>query len=256
MQPMVKAVVIGGEGRMGRLLRAGLSVAGAEVTSLDKPLRTAEIHEALREVDLVLLSVPITALDEVLETIRPALCPPTVLADICSVKVMPMRKMLQAYHGPVVGTHPLFGPEPGQEDALRVALCPGRGMEGPALLEPLFAASGFSTFRTTAETHDKAMAYIQGLNFVTTISYLSCLPEEKEIEGFLTPSFRRRIDSARKMLLEDAGLFSALFEQNPYSADSVRGFRSFLNIAAGGDLELVAQRALGWWREHLAPEDK
>jgi prephenate dehydrogenase len=250
MQP-VRAVVIGGQGRMGRYLCSALGGAGAHVASLDKPLQAGEVHRTLRAADLVLLSVPITSLDDVLQAILPALRPPTVLADICSVKVMPLRKMLQAYDGPVVGTHPLFGPEPGQEDALRVALCPGRDEEGLTLLERLFAASGCSTFRTTAETHDKAMAYIQGLNFVTTISYLSCLPEEKEIESFLTPSFRRRIDSARKMLVEDAQLFSALFEENPYSADCVRGFRSFLNIAAGGDLELVAQRALLWWREHL-----
>jgi prephenate dehydrogenase len=237
---------------MGGLLMKALARGGARVSSLDKPLRADLVRERLRAVDLVVLSVPITALDEVLETIRPALHPPTVLADICSVKVIPLRKMLRAYHGPVVGTHPLFGPDPGEEDALRVAVCPGRGTEGLALVEPLLAASGFSPFRTTAEVHDKAMAYIQGLNFVTTVSYLSCLPEEQEIDMFLTPSFRRRIDSARKMLLEDAQLFSALFEENPFSADSVRGFRSFLNIAAGGDLELVAQRALWWWQEHLA----
>ena len=45
-----------------------------------------------------------------------------ILCDVCSVKVNPLAQMLEAYDGPVVGTHPLFGPEPKPEDPLRVAV--------------------------------------------------------------------------------------------------------------------------------------
>ena len=55
------------------------------------------------------------------------------------------------------------------------------------------------------------------------------------------------------MLTRDAELFSNLFEANPYSQESVRMFRSVLNVAAGGDIELLAERAAWWWR---AEEDE
>jgi prephenate dehydrogenase len=236
---------------MGLMLRDALGPVADEVLSLEKPLDRDTLGQTLGTAEVVILAVPITALDEVLDEIVPVLAQGAVLADICSVKLMPLDKMLGAYEGPVVGTHPLFGPNPSPEDALRVAICPGRGDAGLAMVEGIFGRAGFSTFRTTAEAHDKAMAFIQGLNFVTTVSYLSCLPGEKEIERFLTPSFRRRMDSARKMLVEDAPMFAALVEENPFSADVVRRFRSYLNIAAGGDLELAAERALSWWREHV-----
>ncbi len=50
------------------------------------------------------------------------------------------------------------------------------------------------------------------------------------------------------MITEDASLFTTMFEANPHSLEAVRMFRSYLNVAAGGDLELLSQKALWWWR--------
>jgi prephenate dehydrogenase len=65
----------------------------------------------------------------------------------------------------------------------------------------------------------------------------------------MTPSFSRRLEAARKMLLEDASLFSSIFEANAHSQDVVRHFRSFLNLAAAGDLDILVEKASWWWRE-------
>ena len=45
-----------------------------------------------------------------------------ILADVGSVKTLPIAGMVARYPGPVVGTHPLFGPAPRPADALRVAV--------------------------------------------------------------------------------------------------------------------------------------
>jgi hypothetical protein len=50
------------------------------------------------------------------------------------------------------------------------------------------------------------------------------------------------------MITEDAELFEGLFEANPSSQDAVRSYRSILNIAAGGDINVIVERALLWWR--------
>ena len=50
------------------------------------------------------------------------------------------------------------------------------------------------------------------------------------------------------MLTKDAELFEGLFEANPFAQDAVRQYRSMLNIAAGGDVSVLVDRALWWWR--------
>lgn len=51
--------------------------------------------------------------------------------DVGSVKTLPIAAMVEGYAGPVVGTHPLFGPEPAADDGLRVAVMDGRpGVDG------------------------------------------------------------------------------------------------------------------------------
>lgn len=240
-------VVIGARGQMGRRFASAFRQAGHQVTEFDHPLDVAPLALAVNKAALVLLCVPITAMDAVVQTVAPHLTPQTILADICSVKTTPLSAMLTATNTPVVGTHPLFGPETTGD--LRIALVFGRGEEALDSLERLFNSLGFSTFTTTADEHDRAMAHIQGLNFVTTVAYLCAAPLEQDMERFFTPSFSRRMDAAAKMLTEDAALFTTLFESNPRSLEAVRLFRSYLNIAAGGDLELLSQKALRWWQE-------
>jgi prephenate dehydrogenase len=38
-------------------------------------------------------------------------------------------------------------------------------------------------------------------------------------------------------------------DANPYTQDSVRAYRAMLNIAAGGDIELLCERADWWWHD-------
>lgn len=242
-----RCCVIGSRGRMGALFASRLQAAGREVTGLDQPLEHQRLAAVLPGQDLVLLAVPAPVLEDVLGRCARHLSPRTVLMDICSVKVLPLSLMLGHHGGPVAGTHPLFGPEPDQE--ARVAVTPGRGEQALAAIQSLLAELGFAPFLTTAEIHDRAMAAVQGLNFVTTCAYLSALAGDETLKSFLTPSFSRRLEAARKMLTEDAAMFADLFEVNPYSQDAVRLFRSHLNLAAGGDVDVLAQRAGWWWRE-------
>ena len=75
------------------------------------------------------------------------------------------------------------------------------------------------------------------------------LAGQEDLLPFLTPSFRRRQNAARKMLTEDARLFSGLFEANPHSHEAVRQYRQMLNLAAAGDIDLLCRRAQWWWED-------
>lgn len=241
-----RVAVIGAKGAMGGMFAERCARAGVEARGVDRPLRPDALDRTLRGADLVLLAVPAEAVAEVAALAAAHMQDGQVLADICSVKALPLAAMLRAWTGPVVGTHPLFGPEPA-EDEDKVALVRGRGHRAAEVRQWL-ERLGFRPFETGAEEHDRAVAMVQGLNFVTTVSYLATLSHRPEIQDFVTPSFRRRLDAARKMLLSDSELFAGLFESNPHAQDAVRAFRSMLNLAAGGDVDLLADRARWWWR--------
>ena len=119
----------------------------------------------------------------------------------------------------------------------------------------ILTALGCRCFRTTAQAHDRAMARVQNMNFITTLAYFALLAGDEELLPYITPSFRRRQAAARKMLTEDGAMFCALFEANPYSHEAVRQYRQMLNVAAGGDIDLLCRRARWWWREEEGTPD-
>ena len=175
--------------------------------------------------------------------------PAAIMVDVCSVKTNPLFAMLAAYAGPVVGTHPLFGPVIPEGFEPRVAITPGRGEGATQAVSEVFARAGYVPFDSTAEEHDRAMAMVQGLNFITTVGYLAAARQTPGIEKFRVPSFERRLEAARKMLTQDRELFQIISEDNPFMQETVRQFASFVDIAAGGDLDLLSARASWWWRE-------
>ncbi len=244
--------IVGARGQMGALFKRAFHKAGYAVTTLDRPYRPDGSDDAIRAAvaaaDLALISVPVTATREVAQALAPHLKPGAILCDVCSVKVNPLAQMLAAYTGPVVGTHPLFGPVIPEGFDPRVAITPGRGDGAAEAVADVFARSGFSPFASTAEEHDRAMAVVQGLNFITTTAYLAAARQTPGIENFRTPSFERRLEAARKMLTQDRELFQLISEDNPFLQETVRQFTAYLDLAAGGDLDLLSARASWWWR--------
>ncbi len=241
--------LVGASGQMGGLFTAAARAAGLEVRPLSRPLEPERVRAAVAGADLALLSVPINRMDQVLGAVAPHLDPGTILADLCSVKVLPLKRMLEAHPGPVVGTHPLFGPVIPEGFLPRVAVVSGRDQAAATAVSRLMTRLGYAPFDCTAEEHDRALAVVQGLNFTTTVAYLASLREVDPEGRFVTPSLKRRLDSARKMLTVDRELFGIIADSNPFSQDAVRRFRTLLSLAAGGDLDLLADQAGWWWRE-------
>gem|GEM_PF-6338458 len=166
--------VVGASGEMGRVFVSFCRAAGQEVRELGRPLTPQKLEAALAGADLVLLCVPIGAMRETLGAVAPHLTGGQILTDACSVKSVPLEQMLRAYAGPVVGTHPMFGGNLPEKSERRVAVTPGRIDAAAERVSAWLAGLGFAPFATTAREHDQSMALIQGLNFVTTVSYLSC----------------------------------------------------------------------------------
>ncbi len=241
-----------------------------EVVGIDRtesePLTPERLAPIVKNADVVVLCVLASAMREVCAMIGPLLEPWQVLSDITSVKVQPMLMMERYHSGPVVGTHPLFGPSPskGSTGQMPVTITPSlrthEAPEGPddmhvsivqeehiRKVETIFELIGATTFRATANEHDRSMAAIQGLNYISTVAYFATLAHDESLIPYVTPSFRRRMEASRSLLDADGKLFMGMFEANPHSQEMVRAFRTYLAVAASGDVDVLLQRALWWW---------
>ncbi len=110
---------------MGGLFARYLSNSGYRVEILDRDdwQQAAQIIEGA---NMVLVSVPITVTESVIEKLQPYLHPEMLLADLTSVKTAPMAKMMEIHQGAVVGLHPMFGPDIASMAKQVIAVCEGR----------------------------------------------------------------------------------------------------------------------------------
>ncbi len=153
--------VIGGRGRMGRLLVRLLQEAGQEVLVLDRKDGPWEPKLARRCLVLV-LAVPLSAVEEVMRAVGPYTRADGAVIDVASLKEEPLRAMLAHARGEVVGSHPLFGPlaDPAGQT---VFLCPGRGRAWAAWWRCLWRRVGARVVEISPSRHDSLMARVQTL---------------------------------------------------------------------------------------------
>ena len=197
--------IIASRGRMGEMLMRVGTEKGLGLKGFNRPFDPNLLCQELPVARIVILCVPAAAFDDTLRIVCPAMAHDAILSDITSVKVNPMRQMETRWTGDIVGTHPLFGPHPDNQTALPVALIKGSHCSRNALglVSAFFQLMGFSTFSTDAVTHDKAMARIQNMNFITSLAYCAQTADDAALTPYITPSFRRRLAAARKMLTDD-----------------------------------------------------
>jgi len=250
--------ILGHQGQMGLMLSERLQGAGYEILGIDLPFTEDKIQKCVQCSDIVILCIPAHAIHDISRNLRPYMSQDAILMDITSVKILPMRSMEEFHNGPVVGTHPLFGPR--SQNYKQICLCQGSWFfdenipqhhrdKVMSVAQKIFTDIGCTTFLSTPEEHDNAMGAIQGLNFVTNVAYFAMTSNMKNLRPFLTPSFLRRLESTRTLINDDGELFMGLFDANPMSQNLVRQYRSFLNIAAGGDMDVLVELAKKWFND-------
>lgn len=265
---MIKSIdanvcIIGSNGRMGAMLAEKLKDKVKNLYELDlrkgqTSLHKDDIEKTIPDANIVMLCVPISALESALKDIVPKINKAGILTDITSVKIQPMKLMQKYYDGPIVGSHPLFGPDlpvqqtdedekykpqTGLENRFiqqqlksekKVAVVPGPNAkpEDTELVENIFKVMGYKTFKTTAQTHDNAIAIIQALNFVSNLAYFATAADMPDLDKFITPSFRRRLYAAHTMLNDDAELFTNIARSTPQLRTAINSYIEALQKAA------------------------
>lgn len=201
--------IIGGQGRMGRLFKEQLSVVGHNVSVLEHE-DWEYADKLLSQVELVLVSVPIEYTIDVIKRAAKYLAPNTALCDITSIKVQPTQAMLKHHSGPVMGLHPMFGPNIKSFFGEKVVVCPGRNDDSFQWLLDLIKSQGGELIVSTPEQHDKIMVVVQATQHFCRFSLGVFLAEAIiDIEQSLTmstPNYRQEIDIVKRLFSQSPNL--------------------------------------------------
>ena len=183
--------------------------------------------------DIVIPAVPVQDLEGLVLELAPHLAPGTLVVDVASVKVKPLRILERRLppHVQYVGTHPMFGPQSGRGGirGLKVVLClPERPVDEErveALRAFLESDLELQVLEMSAEEHDSEMAYIQGL----THWMAKALREIHVPDPALgTVAYRHMMKIEENLRDDSDDLFLTIARENPFAAAARRELRERL----------------------------
>jgi prephenate dehydrogenase len=225
----MKVAIVGGSGKMGQwfarfLLKEGKQViitgrnekkllAAGEQLGVDA---TTSNVEAVRQADIVLLSVPVDNFEQVVQQISPHTNSGQVILDVTSVKALPVEAMHRHIKaGLVLGTHPVFGPGARDITNQNFVLTP-TNEEETALAQKIRQYLEDRDARATLMTpdeHDEMMAVVLGLSHFIAIASADALlsfdrfQRMKEIGG---TTYRVLLTLVESVISEDPELYASL----------------------------------------------
>ncbi|WP_192459229.1 bifunctional chorismate mutase/prephenate dehydrogenase [Musicola keenii] len=236
-------VIVGGRGQMGRMFDKMLTLSGYQVRILEQG-DWPQADALLADAGMVIISVPIHITEQVIARL-PKLPDDCILVDLASVKNAPLQAMLAAHQGPVVGLHPMFGPDTGSLAKQVVVYCDGRQPEAYQWLLEQIQVWGARLHRISAVEHDQNMAFIQALRHFATFAYGLHLAEENvQIEQLLalsSPIYRLELAMVGRLFAQDPQLYADIIMSSGNNLALIkryyRRFGEALALLEAGDKE-------------------
>ncbi|WHR50021.1 bifunctional chorismate mutase/prephenate dehydrogenase [Vibrio furnissii] len=227
LNPELRSVVIiGGNGQLGGLFGRMFRLSGYQVKVLgSKDWDRAD--ELLSDAGLVVVTVPIHLTLGVIEKLNnlPKDC---ILCDLTSIKVKPLQAMLKAHQGPVVGLHPMFGPDVPSLAKQVVVYCDGRGEEHYQWLLKQIGIWGASLCQIDAAEHDHGMTLIQALRHFTSFAYglhLSKVnPNLAQLLTLSSPIYRLELAMVGRLFGQDPNLYGDIILSSEENVEMIQHF--------------------------------
>lgn len=237
-----KIVIVGGKGKLGGLFGRYLTLSGYQVENLDRE----DWHNAEQIIfgtDVVIVSVPIANTVDTIERLSPYLTENMLLTDLTSVKQVPLAKMLEIHRGPVMGLHPMFGPDIASMAKQVVVLCNGRFPEKYQWFIDQISIWGAKVYQVEASEHDQSMTYIQALRHFATFTnglHLSKQPVDlAKLLALSSPIYRLELAMIGRLFAQDAALYADIIMDKPENLVVIeslkRSYEESLNFFEKGD---------------------
>ena len=228
--------VIGGHGRLGAVMVRMFGDLGHQVivADVDTPLGAGD---AASVADVVIVSVPIDATEDVIRVVGPRVREDALLMDVTSIKEAPVAAMLEATRASVVGTHPLFGPNVHSLQGQRVVVCRARGEEWANWVVRMFQARGLSVQETSPAHHDRMMAVVQVLtHFQTQVLGLTLARLGTSLEDtlrFTSPAYLMELYVTARHFDQSPELYGPIEMRNPATGQVTSAFGAAAAEVAG-----------------------
>ncbi|GLP97173.1 bifunctional chorismate mutase/prephenate dehydrogenase [Paraferrimonas sedimenticola] len=234
-------VIVGGRGQLGGLFNQMLTLSGYRVELLDQQ-DWDRAEEIVSEAQLVIVSVPIAVTEEVIKRL-PKLPDDCILADLTSIKQKPLQAMLDTHSGPVVGLHPMFGPDVGSLAKQLVVVCNGRDADNYQWLLEQIKIWGARIVDAQAKQHDDAMQLVQAMRHFSTFVYGYNLYKENAnldtLLQFSSPIYRLELAMVGRLFAQDAKLYADIIFAQEHShdaiADYLKRYQEALTLLNSGD---------------------
>lgn len=256
-------VIVGGKGQLGGLFQQMLSLSGYQVKVLDKD-DWLQAETLFADAGLVLVTVPIAITCDLIRAKLTQLPQDCILADLTSIKTEPMNAMLAAHKGPVVGFHPMFGPDVGSLAKQVVVVCHGREADKYQWLLEQITIWGARIVEAEPERHDNAMQLVQAMRHFSTFVYgLNLCKEEADIETLLqfsSPIYRLELAMVGRLFAQSPELYADIIfaQQDSQHAigDYLDNYREALELLKRGDREAFINQfqTVAKWFGDFAPQ--
>lgn len=226
-------VVIGGRGQLGSLFAHMFELSGYQVQILERD-DWSHADAMLSQAGMVVVAVPIDSTCEVIDRLGqlPADC---VLVDLTSVKSAPLHHMMAVHAGPVLGLHPMFGPDVASLAKQVVVCCAGRDDAAWQWLVDQMRIWGVRLHSVTAEEHDEAMSLIQALRHFSSFAYGLHLSEEKadlkRLLALSSPIYRLELAMVGRLFAQDPALYADIILSAPRNVQMIRRYHQRLGAA-------------------------
>ena len=213
---------------------------------------TSDFKSAVENADQILICVSISAFEEVVKTISPAIQDDQVVMDICSIKEAPVKIMHQYIkNATVLGTHPVFGPGSNGVKHKAYVLTPinEKELEFAEHIKKWLEQQEAHVFIMTPKKHDELISVVLGLpHFLglvacETLLEQKNLPETKKIAG---TTYRMLFTLAEATALETPDLYAAVQTNLPELGKIEETFmakaQELLTLIKNKDQKAIAQR--------------
>lgn len=218
---------VGGEGGMGRLYRSFAKNSGHETYSLDKG-NWYQLEEMAPKLDMVIITVPINVTVDVIKRIAPKLKKDTILADFTSNKTEPLEAMLGEFEGPVVGLHPMHGPDVPNLSKQLMVFCEGRDTSEANWFKEQCKLWGMRVIEADPAKHDHVMNLVQGLRHFVALLHGSFMKKydlkPAEMLDYSSPIYRAELMMTGRIFAQDAELYADIVFANKERRDLLLSF--------------------------------
>jgi len=221
-----KVVVIGGKGQLGKIFVDLFTRSNYQVVIIEQEdwQNSADI---LSSASVVIVAVPIRLTNSVIQKLS-GLSDTCILADVTSIKESPLYEMLKVHKGPVVGLHPMFGPDVTSLVKQTVIACEGRSPADYKWLLDQFEIWGAKIYSVDATAHDQAMSMVQVMRHFSTIAYGYHLMTEgadiAQLVEMSSPIYRLELIMVGRLFAQSPVLYSDIIFSNADNVDMMKRF--------------------------------